>query len=60
MWRYIPFELWAPQVDLGDSMDFEGNVTEGSGSNFLFVSDGRIKVPDTRLVLSGADMAVIR
>jgi branched-chain amino acid aminotransferase len=40
-------------------LDLEGNLTEGSGSNFLFVSDGRIKVPDTRLVLSGADMATI-
>ena len=41
-------------------LDLEGNITEGTGSNFLFVSDGRVKVPDTRLVLSGADMAVIR
>lgn len=40
-------------------LDLEGNVTEGSGSNFLFVSDGRIKVPDTRLVLGGADMAAV-
>ena len=40
-------------------LDLEGNVAEGSGSNFLFVSEGRIKVPDTRLVLSGADMACI-
>ncbi len=40
-------------------LDLEGNITEGSGSNFLFVSDGRIKVPDTRLVLSGADMDFI-
>jgi branched-chain amino acid aminotransferase len=40
-------------------LDLDGNLTEGSGSNFLFVSEGRIKVPDTRLVLSGADMAAI-
>jgi len=40
-------------------LDLDGNITEGSGSNFLFVSEGRIKVPDTRLVLSGADMAAI-
>ncbi len=39
--------------------DFDGNITEGSGANFLFVSGGRIKVPDTRLVLSGEDMASI-
>ena len=40
-------------------LDLAGNITEGSGANFLFVSEGRIKVPDTRLVLSGADMASI-
>ncbi|MCZ6873237.1 MAG: aminotransferase class IV [bacterium] len=40
-------------------LDLDGNITEGSGSNFLFVADGRIKIPDTRLVLSGADMAVL-
>jgi branched-chain amino acid aminotransferase len=40
-------------------LDLEGNVTEASGANFLFVSEGRIKVPDTRLVLSGADMAAV-
>lgn len=40
-------------------LDLDGNIAEGSGSNFLFVSGGRIKVPDTRLVLSGADMAAV-
>ena len=40
-------------------LDLEGNITEGSGANFLFVSEGRIKVPDTRKVLSGADMASV-
>ena len=40
--------------------DLEGNVTESSGANFLFISAGRIKVPDTRLVLSGEDMAAIQ
>lgn len=40
-------------------LDLEGNITEGTGSNFMFVSGGRIKVPDTRLVLSGADMDFI-
>lgn len=40
-------------------LDLDGNITEGSGSNFLFVVDGRIKIPDTRLVLSGADMAAL-
>ena len=37
-------------------LDLEGNITESSGANFMFVTDGRIKVPDTRFVLSGADM----
>ena len=40
-------------------LDLDGNITEGSGANFLFVSGNRIKVPDTRLVLSGADMAAV-
>lgn len=40
-------------------LDLDGNITEGSGSNFLFVVDGRIKIPDTRFVLSGADMAAL-
>ena len=39
--------------------DFDGNITEGSGANFMFVSGGRIKVPDRRLVLSGEDMASV-
>lgn len=40
-------------------LDLDGNITEGSGANFLFVAGGRVKVPDTRLVLGGADMAVV-
>ena len=40
-------------------LDLDGNITEGSGSNFFFVADGRLKIPDTRLVLSGADMAAL-
>jgi branched-chain amino acid aminotransferase len=40
-------------------LDLDGNITESSGANFLFVVDGRIKVPDTRFVLGGADMATI-
>jgi len=38
-------------------LDLDGNVTESTAANFLFISEGRIKVPDTRMVLSGADMA---
>jgi branched-chain amino acid aminotransferase len=40
-------------------LDLDGNITEGSGSNFLFIADGRLKIPDTRFVLSGADMAAL-
>ena len=36
-------------------LDLEGNITESSGANFLFVSDGRVKIPNLRYVLSGAD-----
>jgi branched-chain amino acid aminotransferase len=38
-------------------LDLDGNITESTGANFLFVSEGRVKIPDTRMVLSGADMA---
>ncbi|MEE8303831.1 MAG: aminotransferase class IV [Candidatus Tectomicrobia bacterium] len=40
-------------------LDVDGNITEGSGSNFMFISDGRVKIPDTRFVLSGADMKAL-
>jgi branched-chain amino acid aminotransferase len=40
-------------------LDLEGNITESSSANFLFVVDSRLKVPDTRFVLSGADMAQV-
>jgi branched-chain amino acid aminotransferase len=40
-------------------LDLDGNITEGSSANFLFIADGRIKIPDTRFVLSGADMAAL-
>jgi branched-chain amino acid aminotransferase len=40
-------------------LDLDGNITEGSGSNFLFIADGRLKIPDPRFVLSGADMAAV-
>ncbi len=39
--------------------DLDGNITEGSGSNFMFIVDGRLKIPDTRFVLSGQDMAAL-
>jgi branched-chain amino acid aminotransferase len=40
-------------------LDLDGNITECPGANFLFVSEGKIKVPDTRFVLGGADMLAI-
>ena len=40
-------------------LDLDGNIAEGSGANFLFVSDGGVKVPDTRFVLDGADMGAV-
>jgi branched-chain amino acid aminotransferase len=40
-------------------LDLDGNITEGSSANFLFISEGRVKIPDTRFVLSGADMAAL-
>ncbi len=40
-------------------LDLDGNITEGSSANFLFIAGGRLKVPDTRMVLSGADMAAL-
>ena len=39
--------------------DLEGNITESSAANFLFIANGRIKIPDTRQVLSGEDMSAI-
>ena len=38
-------------------LDLNGNITESTSANFLFISDGKIKVPNNRMVLSGADMA---
>ena len=40
-------------------LDLNGNVTEGSGSNFMFVHKGRIKVPNRRNVLGGITMETI-
>ncbi len=37
--------------------DAEGSITECAGANFMFVSDGRIKLPDRRNVLPGVSMA---
>ena len=39
--------------------DAEGSITECTGANFMFVSDGRIKLPDRRNVLPGVSMATV-
>ena len=38
------------------TMDSEGNVTECTGANFMFVRDGRVKLPNRRSVLPGVSM----
>ena len=37
-------------------LDYDGNVTESSGANFLFLSQGRLCVPNRRNVLGGVSM----
>ena len=39
--------------------DAEGSITECTGANFMFVSGGRIKLPDRRNVLPGVSMATV-
>lgn len=39
--------------------DIEGSITECQGGNFMFVKDGRIKLPDRRNVLPGISMQTI-
>ena len=39
--------------------DAEGNVTECQGGNFMFVRDGRIKLPDRSGVLPGVSMKTV-
>ena len=39
--------------------DAEGNVTECQGGNFMFVRDGRIKLPDRSAVLPGVSMKTV-
>ncbi|MBM3944580.1 MAG: hypothetical protein FJ317_03705 [SAR202 cluster bacterium] len=40
-------------------MNGEGNITECQGGNFMFVQDGRIKLPDRRHVLPGVSMKTV-
>ena len=37
----------------------EGSITECKGGNFMFVRDGRIKLPDRQHVLPGVSMATV-
>jgi branched-chain amino acid aminotransferase len=39
--------------------DPEGNITECQGANFMFVLDGRVKLPDRRNVLPGISMRTV-
>ncbi len=40
-------------------LDQEGNITECTGANFMFVQDGRIKLPNRRNVLPGISMQTV-
>ena len=45
----------APEA-LALMLDYDGNVTESPGANFLFLSQGRLCVPNRRNVLGGVSM----
>ena len=40
-------------------LDLDGNIAEGPGNNFLFMSEGRIKIPNRRNVLPGITMSTV-
>jgi branched-chain amino acid aminotransferase len=40
-------------------LDMEGNVAEASGANFLFISEGRVLIPNRRNVLPGITMETV-
>ena len=51
-------EEWIQQVfQLMSSQ--EGNITECTGANFMFVRDGRINLPDRQHVLPGVSMQTV-
>ncbi len=55
-------EFEAKGVDPGAMalmLDLDGNITEAAGGNFMFVEDGRIKVPNRRHVLPGISMETL-
>lgn len=47
------------QQTLSLNTDAEGNVTECQHANFMFVKDGRIKLPNRRNVLPGISMQTV-
>lgn len=40
-------------------LDLDGNITENSAANFLFVANGHLMVPNRRNVLPGTGMAIV-
>ena len=55
-------EFEAKQVDPETfvlMLDLHGNVTEGAGSNFMFVKDNCVKIPNRRNVLQGITMETV-
>ena len=40
-------------------LDLDGNIAECTGGNFLFVADGRLKIPNRRHVLPGIGMETV-
>lgn len=40
-------------------LDVNGNITESTGANFLFLAQGRICIPNRRQVLGGISMEVV-
>ena len=40
-------------------LDLDGNIAECTGGNFLFVADGRLKIPNRRQVLPGIGMETV-
>ena len=48
-----------PQETVSLMMDSRGNITECRHANFLFVTDGRIKLPDREKVLPGISMETV-
>ncbi len=54
-----PAEQSSRQQSFALMSDAEGNITECQGGNFMFVVDGRIKLPDRSNVLPGVSMETV-